>query len=167
MSECITISHRLRQSYAKVEEYGPTLDGGAWHGPSLIEALQGVNVEQATARPIEGRHTIWEIVNHCAYWMTSVGKALHGQDMEDVLETEDWMSMGETTADWRTDLDRLALAYEELQGLIAELDDGDLEELVGAQFGDNFFQFSYRKMLHGVADHNIYHAGQVSILKRK
>ena len=167
MSECMTISHRLKQSYAKVEAHGPTLKGGAWHGPSLMESLQGVDLEQAAARPIEGRHTIWEIVNHCTYWMRSVHKALHGEVMESVPETEDWVGMGETAEDWRESLDNLDLIYEKLQGKIGELDDGDLDEMVGAQFGESFFQFSFRKMLHGVADHNIYHAGQVSILKRK
>ena len=166
MSECVTISYRLKQSYAKVEAHGPTLEGGAWHGPSLMEALKGVNVGQAAARPIEGRHTIWEIVNHCAYWMRSVDKALHGEVMESIPETEDWVGMGETADDWKRDLERMDQTYEKLQATIEGFE-GDLDAMVGAQFGENFFQFSNRKMLHGVADHNIYHAGQVSILKRK
>ena len=166
MSECVTISHRLKQSYAKVDAHGPTLEGGAWHGPSLMEALKGVDIGQAAARPIEGRHTIWEIVNHCTYWMGSVDKALHGEVMESVPETEDWVGMGETAEDWARDLERMDNTYEKLQETIAGFE-GDLDARVGAQFGENFFQFSNRKMLHGVADHNIYHAGQVSILKRK
>jgi uncharacterized damage-inducible protein DinB len=167
MTECVTISARLKQSYAKVETHGPTLEGGAWHGPSLMESLKNVDVDQAKARPIEGRHTIWEIVNHCTYWMESVDKALHGEVMESVPETEDWAGMGETADDWRRDLGKLDQTYERLRESIAGLDKGDLDRMVGAQFGESFFQFSFRKMLHGVADHNIYHAGQVSILKRK
>ncbi len=166
MSECVTISYRLKQSYAKVEAHGPTLEGGAWHGPSLMESLKGVNVEQAATRPIEGRHTIWEIVNHCTYWMGSVDKALLGEVMESIPETEDWVGMCETADDWKRDQERMDQTYEKLQVTIAGFD-GDLDAMVGAQFGENFFQFSNRKMLHGVADHNIYHAGQVSILKRK
>ena len=162
----MTISFRLKQSYAKVDAHGPTLEGGAWHGPSLMEALKGVDVGQAAARPIEGRHTIWEIVNHCTFWMGSVDKALHGEVMESIPETEDWVGMGETAVDWTRDLERMDQIYEKLQGTIAGFD-GDLDAMVGAQFGENFFQFSNRKMLHGIADHNIYHAGQVSILKRK
>ncbi len=167
MSECMTISYRLKQSYAKVEAHGPTLEGGAWHGPSLMESLKGVDVGQAATRPIEGWHTIWEIVNHCTYWMGSVDKALHGEVMESIPETEDWVGMGETAEDWTRALERLDLTYGKLQATIAGFDAGSLDAMVGAQFGENFFQFSNRKMLHGVADHNIYHAGQVSILKRK
>ena len=166
MSECVTISYRLKQSYAKVKAHGPTLEGGAWHGPSLMESLKGVEVGQAAARPIEGRHAIWEIVNHCTYWMESVDKALHGEVMESIPETEDWVGMGETAEDWTRDLTRMDQVYEKLQATISGFD-GDLDAMVGAQFGENFFQFSNRKMLHGIADHNIYHAGQVSILKRK
>jgi uncharacterized damage-inducible protein DinB len=162
----MTISYRLKQSYAKVEAHGPTLEGGAWHGPSLMESLKGVEVGQAAARPIEGRHAIWEIVNHCTYWMESVDKALHGEVMASIPETEDWVGMGETAEDWTRDLTRMDQVYEKLQATISGFD-GDLDAMVGAQFGENFFQFSNRKMLHGIADHNIYHAGQVSILKRK
>ncbi len=162
----MTISYRLKQSYAKVDAHGPTLEGGAWHGPSLMESLKGVDVGPAAARPIEGRHAIWEIVNHCTYWMESVDKALHGEVMASIPETEDWVGMGETAEDWTRDLTRMDQVYGKLQGTIAGFD-GDLDAMVGAQFGENFFQFSNRKMLHGIADHNIYHAGQVSILKRK
>lgn len=167
MSECTTISSRLKQSYAKVDTHGATLEGGAWHGPSLMEALKGVDVGKAVARPIEGRHTIWEIVNHCAYWMESVDKALHGEVMESIPKTEDWVGMGETAEDWTRDLERLDQVYGKLQSTIAGFDAGNLDGKVGTQFGENFFEFTNRKMLHGVADHNIYHAGQVSILKRK
>ena len=162
----MTISYRLKQSYAKVEAHGPTLEGGAWHGPFLMESLKGVEVGQAAARPIEGRHAIWEIVNHCTYWMESVDKALHGEVMESIPETEDWVGMGGTAEDWTRDLTRMDQVYEKLQATISGFD-GDLDAMVGAQFGENFFQFSNRKMLYGIADHNIYHAGQVSILKRK
>ena len=167
MSECVTLSSRLKQSYAKVDQHGATLEGGAWHGPSLMEALKGVNVEQAAARPVAGRHTIWEIVTHCAYWMESVDKALHGEVMESIPTTEDWVGMGETAEDWTRDLTRMDQVYEKLQVTIAGFDSKNLDATVGSQFGENFFEFTNRKMLHGIADHNIYHAGQVSILKRK
>jgi hypothetical protein len=57
--------------------------------------------------------------------------------------------------------------YGKLQSTIAGFDAGNLDLTVSSQFGENLFEFTNRKMLHGVADHNIYHAGQVSILKRK
>lgn len=167
MSECVTISSRLKQSYARVDQHGATLEGGAWHGPSLMESLNGVDVGQAAARPIEGRHTIWEIVNHCAYWMQSVDKALHGEVMVSIPTTGDWVGMGETAEDWKRDLERMDQVYRKLQATIADFDAGNLDGMISTQFGENFFQFTNRKMLHGVADHNIYHAGQVSILKRK
>jgi len=124
-------------------------------------------VEQAAARPVAGRHTIWEIVTHCAYWMESVDKALHGEVMESIPTTEDWVGMGETAEDWTRDLTRMDQVYEKLQDTIAGFDSKNLDATVGSQFGENFFEFTNRKMLYGIADHNIYHAGQVSILKRK
>ena len=72
-----------------------------------------------------------------------------------------------TAEDWARDREILDQTYGRLQATIMNLDVEELDTIVGAKFGKNFFQFTYRKMLHGVADHNIYHAGQVSILKRK
>ena len=66
-----------------------TFDGGAWHGPSFMDVLKGVDKAQAIERPIEARHTIWEIVNHCSFWMEAVTRALHGAEMPDIESTED------------------------------------------------------------------------------
>ncbi|MFB0522260.1 MAG: DinB family protein, partial [Candidatus Bathyarchaeia archaeon] len=95
-----------------VNVFRQTFLGSAWHGPSLMEVLNGVDKTQARARPIEARHTIWEIVNHCSYWMEAVTGALHGEKMPDIVSAEDWPQMGETNQDWTKAQERLKKAYE-------------------------------------------------------
>src|SRR5215470_4936752 len=39
-----------------------------WHGPNLKQSIRGVTAEQAAWRPAPGRHNIWELCVHAAYW---------------------------------------------------------------------------------------------------
>ena len=167
MDDLELISSRLGQTFLKAERYGPSVSEGSWHGPSLMESLDGVDHAVAGSRPIRGRHSIWEIVVHCAYWMEEVARALLVGKMVSVEEVGDWPDTGVTPGEWERDLARLWAAHGELAGAIGALDEGDLERTLGSHFGGNYFEFTYRKMLHGVSDHNVYHAGQISILKKK
>jgi len=167
MNETSLILNRFKQTFEKAKRHGPSLSEGAWHGPSLIEALEHVDLSQAKARPIEARHTIWEIANHCSFWVEAVNRTLRGEDMVNIEATEDWPGTGETADEWRRDLAGLRKAYDDLAVSIKNLNDSQLEKTTGSYFGGRYFSFTYRKMLHGISDHNTYHAGQISILKRK
>ena len=113
-----------------------------------------------------GRHSIWEIMNHCTYWMEEVDRALRGENIFDVEEIEDWPDAGGTPEDWEADLAKLRDTHEKVDKKIQGLKLGDLERKLEAHWGETFFGFTFRKMLHGISDHNVYHAGQVSLLKK-
>jgi hypothetical protein len=49
-----------------------------WHGPNLRQSLKGVSAKQAAWRPGRGRHNIWEIALHAAYWKYAVRRRLEG-----------------------------------------------------------------------------------------
>ncbi len=98
--------------------------------------------------------------------MEEVDGVLDGREMVSVESIEDW-PVAETAEDWAGDLERLRSAYEGLARSIGSLDPADLENTIGSHFGESYHSFTYRKMLHGISDHNLYHAGQISILKRK
>jgi uncharacterized damage-inducible protein DinB len=165
MNELELILGRLKQTFEKSSYYGFSISEGSWHGPTLLESLEGVDSIQARAKPIERRHTIWEIVNHCAYWMNAVISTLKGEKMVNVSGTEDWPEIGKSSNDWDRDIHKLKETHKELVKAIKTLVDSDLEKKIGSYFGDNYFEFTYRKMLHGISDHNTYHAGQISLLK--
>lgn len=144
-----------------------TFNGSAWHGPSFMSVLNGVDKAQARARRIEKRHTIWEIVNHCSYWMEAVTRALHGERMPGIASTEDWPQMGKTDEDWTKAQERLKKAYEALVSSIKDLNKSLLTREIHSSFQGKFFTYTYRKMLHGISDHNTYHAGQIALLRKQ
>lgn len=123
------------------------------------ERLENVDESQARARPIEGRHTIWEIVNHCAYWMEAAIGAVNGKEMPP--RGGDWPAMGEGEKAWKRDQDKFGMSLDRLVEPVASFDRGILHEMVpGEHYPYSFFQMFFR-----VAYHNIYHAGQIAILR--
>ncbi len=165
MKELDLIHGRFNQTFKLEYAFGTSATHRAWHGPSLMRALEGVDAEQAKAKPIGGRHSIWEIANHCTYWMEEVDRALRGEDIFDVEEIEDWPEVGESSEEWQADREKLAATHENVDNRIRDLKPGDLEKALEATFGETHFGFTFRKMLHGISDHNVYHAGQISLLK--
>lgn len=142
-----------------------TLAEGPFHGPSLLEALDGVGFNDASRRGVPGRHSIWEIVNHCSFWMREAAKATHGRPIKDVFQYEDWPGHGSTGDEWKRDVEGLVEAYRVLNESISGLSAESLDNVVDGYFHDTLFKFTLRKMLYGVIDHNLYHAGQISLLK--
>ena len=69
MKELDLIRGRFNQTFKLEHVFGTSATHRAWHGPSLMRALEGLDADQAKAKPIGGLHSIWEIVKHCAYWM--------------------------------------------------------------------------------------------------
>jgi uncharacterized damage-inducible protein DinB len=166
MKELDLIHGRFNQTFKMEHAFGGSTTHRAWHGPSLMRALERVDAEQAKVRPIGGRHNIWEVVNHCTYWMEEVDRALLGENIFDVEAIEDWPEAGGSPVEWKTDLEKLVATHEKVGKRIWALKPKDLERKLDAQFGETYFGFTFRKMLNGISDHNIYHAGQISLLRR-
>ncbi|MCZ2855886.1 MAG: DinB family protein [Candidatus Bathyarchaeota archaeon] len=150
-----------------VETLRQTFDGRAWHGPSFTDVLNGVDKTQAIERPIKARHTIWEIVNHCTFWMEAVTRALHSESMPDIESTEDWSKMGKTDEDWTNAQEKLKKAYEELVNSTKNLNEAQLTQKIHGSYDGQPYATAYRRMLHGISDHNTYHAGQIALLRKK
>jgi len=135
-------------------------EGNAWHGPSLREVLAGVTAEMAAAKPLASAHSIWEIVLHIAAWEGVVRKRLEGELAEPSAE-EDWPPLKDTSeAAWRNTLEALENGNKELRRTISRLTDSRLEDVVAGQGYSVYF------MLHGIIQHDLYHAGQIALLKK-
>jgi len=148
-----------------VDQLKQTFDGRAWHGPLLMQALETEDRAIARGRPIKARHTIWEIVNHCSYWMEAVAQTLKGETIPDIATIKDWPQMGESQEDWDKALERLQGSYKDLVKLIQDSSETSLTNKKSFSFQGQKFTFTNRKMLHGISDHNTYHAGQIAILR--
>jgi uncharacterized damage-inducible protein DinB len=154
MSETARIADQLRRAFS----------GDAWHGDSLLEILDGVTAAQAAARPIPHAHTIWELVLHIAAWDGAVrlrlgGKAVALSDEQNFPPVRD---TGETA--WRKALEHVRQVHDELVQAVSESPDTRLAEQVPGKQGAHY---TYYYMLHGVAQHELYHAGQIALLKKK
>lgn len=156
---------RLNQSFLAVESYGPTMKEGSFHGPSLMDAVYSVPYNKINVKPIRERHSTWEILNHCQYWMEAAETVLTGEKMPDIQDLEDWPTHESTLDAWKEDIRRINRAHQSLTNSVKQLDESTLNDEIQSSFHGDIFTYTYRKLLHGIADHNIYHAGQISLIK--
>jgi len=139
-------------------------EGGAWHGPSIRDNLTGVTAQQAAARPISGAHTIWEIVHHLTAWANEVEGRLQ-RDAHPLHGEEDWPPVTATDdAAWETARAALHDAHARLRMAVREFPASRLGETVPGT--DPLPEHSFHVLLHGLAQHDAYHTGQIAILKR-
>jgi uncharacterized damage-inducible protein DinB len=153
MSEAARIADQLRRAF----------DGEAWHGDSVFEILEGVTAAQAAARPIPEAHTIWELVLHIAAWDGAVLRRMGGAAVA-LTDAENFPPVRDAgEAAWRGALADARRIHEKLVAAVAALPDSRLEEIVPGKEGEHY---TFYYMLHGVAQHELYHAGQIALLKK-
>ena len=134
-----------------------TVTGPMWHGPALLEVLDGVDAARARARPIAGAHTIWEIVRHVTAWADIARQRIHGEALGDPTAEQDWPPIGD---DWAQDLERLKESHRRLAADVRQLDDAALEARVKT------LEYPVGILLDGVVEHGTYHGGQIALLKK-
>jgi uncharacterized damage-inducible protein DinB len=143
-----------------VDQLKRAFDGEAWHGPALMEILDGVDAATATARPIHAGHNIWELVLHIAGWERVVTKRIQGQ----ALTLSDDENFGHvkhpTEATWHEALQTLRANHDELIKTASSLRDTRLNDRVPGK------DYDIRFMLTGAVQHAAYHGGQIALLKR-
>jgi hypothetical protein len=129
-----------------------------WHGPNLRQSLKGVTAKQAAWRPGAGRHNIWELTLHAAYWKYAVRRRLEGGKRGSfVLEGSNFFARPEkgkaTEAAWRADQ---AILENEHRAMVQTIRKHLKSPAGGKPLG----------MLYGIAFHDVYHAGQIRLLRR-
>jgi len=128
----------------------------AWHGPNLHQSLRGVSAEEAAWRPAPARHNIWEIVVHAAYWKYVVRRRLCGGKRGSfTLKGSNWFVRPEELSEkaWRADLALLESEHGKLRQAF-------VDDLAGKA------RRTPARLLFGVALHDVYHAGQIRLLRR-
>jgi len=139
--------------------------GGAWHGPAVAEALEGVSAEHAARRPIPQAHSIWEIVLHMSAWAGEVARRLT-EDARPLVGAADWPQppVADEPA-WCQAKEDLVEAHRRLRLAIREFPVARLDDaVVGGTAPED--KTSFYVMLHGLAQHDAYHTGQIAILKK-
>ena len=147
-----------------------SFDGHSWHGPSLADVLDGVDARAALAHPVAGAHSIWELTHHLTAWTREVTRRLEGQPAGMPREG-DWPDAPDATGDvearWRAVRDALTDARGALLAAVEAFPPERLDDRVGtsddAAIGG---QATFAGMLVGLAEHNAYHGGQITLLRR-
>jgi DinB superfamily len=142
------------------QELDKALNGGAWHGPSLREALEGVDLAAAVQRPIPEAHSIAELVHHTTTWQDVVRRRLGGETPQ-VSEAENWPPAPPADeAAWQGALRRLFDSGRELHAVVRAF---PLDRLHEKRPG---IEDTWYAMISGELQHLTYHAGQVVILRK-
>ncbi len=129
-----------------------------WHGPNLKQSLKGVSAKQAAWRPGPGRHNIWEVALHAAYWKYAVRRRIEGGKRGSfALKGSNFFARPEkgklTEAAWNADKKLLEREHRALRETVVKV-------LLTPRAAKLLPQ------LYGVAFHDIYHAGQIRLLRR-
>lgn len=136
--------------------------GSPWYGDSLMSKLRDVNAANAFVSPQEGIHTIAQIVAHMVYWRKALISRLIGDDQFKASEgsADNWPSLPELReVGW----DGIRAALDETQGSLKEILTGHTDDLLTHKYDK---EFTYDDLIQGIIDHDIYHIGQIGLVKK-
>jgi hypothetical protein len=155
----------MQETDRMADELERATEGEAWHGPAFKQSLAGVTATEAGARPIPGVHTIWEIVLHMTAWTDEVERRLR-ENVRPLSAEADWPTpqAGDESA-WSEATTALTDAHRRLRQTIREFPPSRLDEHLAGQ-ADEPAATSFYVMLHGLAQHDAYHTGQLAILRK-
>jgi hypothetical protein len=135
----------------------------AWHGPNLRGSLRGITVEEAAWRPSPNRHNIWEIIVHCAYWKYIVRRRILRETRGSFpYKGSNWFKrpIVLTREALNRDLRILKETHQSMVGAISSLNYAELRRIPKNS------KVSNEAIVRGIASHDVYHAGQIQLLKR-
>jgi DinB superfamily len=135
----------------------------AWHGPSLRGSIRGLTAKEAAWRPKAGRHNIWEIVVHAAYWKYTVRRRLLGEKRGSFsLQGSNWFVRSANRGEkaWRADIVMLDGEHQRLKASVSGVEPESLDRSARGS------KTVTRRLIAGIALHDVYHAGQIQLIKR-
>ena len=138
-------------------------DRRSWHGTNLRGSLRGLNAASASWRPAPGRHNIQEIAVHAAYWKYAVWRRLYGAKRGTFpLKGSNWFPRDAAGPEalWRSDLELLERCHRDLREAVCSFSSSKLQRKPAGS------PFTFVALIEGAASHDLYHAGQIQLLKR-
>jgi uncharacterized damage-inducible protein DinB len=150
-SESVLIAEQLRRAF----------EGDAWHGPAVLELLQDVEASAAGAKALPKVHSIWELLLHIAAWDAAALRRLDGEKCQpEGMANFPLVPKLASEAAWRKAIAHAKRTHGLLVKTVAGLPESRLRDRVPGK------RYDFYHMLHGIAQHELYHAGQIAILKK-
>ena len=132
--------------------------GPGWHGPTVLEVVAGIAARRAALRPEGAHHSVHELVDHIQYW-EEAGLRYAVTKGKPKRTRRDW---ARPTRSFAGSLKRLTATHRRLVAAVRKLDESDLDRPIGT-WGSGIVPLHF--VLHGVAAHDAYHAGQIGLLR--
>lgn len=143
-----------------LDQMDRAFSGDAWHGTPLLRLLDGVSAEDASKHPVMGAHSIWELIHHIAAWNMIVHGRLEGELVQ-VTPERDWPGVWEVSeVEWQRAKENLEESRARLRQAVEKITDDQLDQQAVSNGQSRYL------MLHGLVQHDLYHAGQIAILKK-
>src|SRR5262249_36251287 len=140
MSEVNRIENQLRRAF----------EGGAWHGPSVLEILEGVDAKTAASHPIPNAHSIWEIARHIGAWERAFKSRLEG-DRANLEGEEDWPPVTDVSEEaWNATRQQLVEGNQNLRRRVLAIEESALDKPILPGLS------SVYDTIHGVVQHDLY-----------
>ena len=146
-----------------LEVMDQAFDQKSWHGTTLRGSLRGLTPEEALWRPARGRHNIWELTLHAAYWKYAVRRRLAGEATGSFdRKPSDWPEVPRPAdlRSWKRDVAFLDAEHRKLREVVRGLSPKDLDKRSPKGV------WRYAEEIHGIAAHDLYHTGQIQLIKR-
>jgi uncharacterized damage-inducible protein DinB len=143
-----------------VDQLNRAFDGEAWHGPALMEIVDGIDAKTAVAHPIPEAHSIWELVLHLSTWERVIARRIHGEALMPPDEENFPTIQQPTDAAWDEAIRNLRAAHAALIQLVSVMNESRLNDRVPGK------DYDLRFMLSGAVQHAAYHGGQIALLKK-
>jgi hypothetical protein len=134
----------------------------AWHGPNLKGSLRGVTARDAAWRPSPRRHNVWELAVHAAYWKYAVRRLLTGEKRGSFpRKGSNWFPAPAAASEsaWKEAGRLLEGEHRKLREAVIRLRPADLSVRPRGSKRD------VATLVYGAAAHDVYHAGQIQLLK--
>jgi uncharacterized damage-inducible protein DinB len=143
-----------------LNQYDRAMSGDAWHGDPVWKILDGITAKQAATPADSNVHCIWELVSHMTFWETEVCRRLKLLPPRPPDELN-FPPVGEVTAEnWNRTLEEFRRSNRDLRDTISQLEDSQLDQPLPARKRSAYVE------VHGVIQHNLYHAGQIAVLRK-
>ena len=150
----------MNQTERILRQYDLVMHGNAWHGDPIWRILEGISPESAAHHALPAAHSIWEIILHMKFWEGVTSRRLQGQraGLDEALNFPAPPEINE--ANWQKTLAEFRASNQQFRQLLAAFDPKRLDELSAAG------KRTFYEEAHGLIQHNIYHAGQIALLKK-
>jgi uncharacterized damage-inducible protein DinB len=149
------------------DQFGRIAEGDPWYGPNIDQVLADITTTDAAAHPIPDAHSIWEITLHLTAWVAEVQRRLR-LGIWQMPEQGDWPEPASLSpANWSAAVNALNEAHTLLAEELSRFPEGRMDESLGGTRDHAMGSGqTYRQMLHGLLQHDAYHLGQISLLKK-